>query len=993
MDPLSALAIAAAVFQFIDLGGKALTKGCKKYTTHQQQKERDTAEEAKEREKALEHLAEELIFVSEIQRPSVITTSQPATLAQKQLLQTITDCQSISVHIDEVLGRVIEQIKDNSDSKSNADERRHRRTFRNSKSRALDAPAPFTSDEIRRIEDELQLVRRKAIDSVILCLWDDSKQTKQWELHFSKQLDAVVDLLGRVEKMTKPAQADGKAIHPREPVSISMENLEILKNGSEIGILSPTGMETANLKEALLPLVETGRSIPLKNLGQEIVTSVSDKSKTMAGIHSELVEFLWRKDWKLDMSIPGASATSTRPNIDTTMVAYASRAGIQFDVIGTREEAITKSFASTYTWILKYDPSEQDGKPMWESFVGWLEDNSNKVYWITGKPGSGKSTMMKFLLQQKLLRDALSKTLGSLHLIVLRFYAWHSGEGLQKSFEGLKRTLIFQVLEDRPELTPILAPRRWALCQVLRNTSGLPTWKIWEVEDAWDALLSECGKTLKIALFIDGLDEFDIPPTTVITQLREIVTRCPIGLKVCAASRPWNEFNDEFNDGPMLEMHLLTQGDMTIFVTQKLKGSRALMEQEQLNPEATTQLVREIVQRANGVFLWTSIVVPHLLDLLTDGQSIAQARKALEDLPTHLRNLYKAIWARIREENLSNGSFSMQIVKAAGGPFPWFTMWLVEELRSGPIKINALFGNNNHLKDIAKVSLKRKLAGNTKGILEVNAQGTGFVDFIHRTARDWAADPEIWSFICRPFKGHFDPHLCILGAETLIMSDRNPAKPPSPEQMWDAVVRAFGHASQVADVPENKEELIRFMDSLEAKVTQLQGLSMQAWANTYKSNDKSSHQSSQANNQHTFLELAAQFAILAYIKAKSLSGQSPRFQQFSSRSLGLLEGAIFGRPHHQTSDVSQIGFRPEISGDLRLATVKYLLEQGVYQPKIHSRRRIRELRQKIREEFENDPEYYGAVEAYLDDVDCLKAAFTSIPSRFTSRVRYLIGED
>lgn len=65
--------------------------------------------------------------------------------------------------------------------------------------------------------------------------------------------------------------------------------------------------------------------------------------------------------------------------------------GLSFPEIYTRESNITESFEDTFTWIFQHD-----GTRPWSDFVNWLK-NGNDLYWINGKAGSGKSTLMKFV--------------------------------------------------------------------------------------------------------------------------------------------------------------------------------------------------------------------------------------------------------------------------------------------------------------------------------------------------------------------------------------------------------------------------------------------------------------------------------------------------------------------------------------------------------------------------------------------------------------------
>ncbi|KAF7510814.1 hypothetical protein GJ744_005914 [Endocarpon pusillum] len=69
----------------------------------------------------------------------------------------------------------------------------------------------------------------------------------------------------------------------------------------------------------------------------------------------------------------------------------------------------------------------------WSSFVDWLEQG-NGVYWINGKPGSGKSTLMNYITSEHQTKEVLTKWADGCDLVTASFYFWKPGTDLQKSF-------------------------------------------------------------------------------------------------------------------------------------------------------------------------------------------------------------------------------------------------------------------------------------------------------------------------------------------------------------------------------------------------------------------------------------------------------------------------------------------------------------------------------------------------------------------------------
>lgn len=111
---------------------------------------------------------------------------------------------------------------------------------------------------------------------------------------------------------------------------------------------------------------------------------------------------------------------------------------------------------------------------MWSSLPDWLEGNSGLPYCITGKPGSGKSTMMKFILNHPALDHHLQIWSQGSALYKIKYYAWKPGFEMRRSADGLLRTLLHQMLVVNPKLTPQLCPRRWSLFHATRESAMFP---------------------------------------------------------------------------------------------------------------------------------------------------------------------------------------------------------------------------------------------------------------------------------------------------------------------------------------------------------------------------------------------------------------------------------------------------------------------------------------------------------------------------------------
>lgn len=92
-------------------------------------------------------------------------------------------------------------------------------------------------------------------------------------------------------------------------------------------------------------------------------------------------------------------------------------------------------------------------------FAEWLRCEQG-IYWIQGKPASGKSTLMNYTTQDPQLQRLSAQWTGETPLVISSFWFWAAGSKLQKSLVGLFRTLLCQILKKEPELCRV-AFREW----------------------------------------------------------------------------------------------------------------------------------------------------------------------------------------------------------------------------------------------------------------------------------------------------------------------------------------------------------------------------------------------------------------------------------------------------------------------------------------------------------------------------------------------------
>ena len=270
-----------------------------------------------------------------------------------------------------------------------------------------------------------------------------------------------------------------------------------------------------------------------------------------------------------------------------------------------RFDDIDEAHRTTLHWTLT-EPGVK--ATPWPNLLRWLRED-NRIYWISGKAGSGKSTLMKYLHKDSRTMDALNTWAGDDGLVVITFYFWNAGADLQKSQEGLLRSLLWQVLVHKPSLCSAIFPEQFTY-----NTAWNEFSTIHQLRRAFRKLIDLGHNSTKIVLLVDGLDEFDAQHLTMTELANMFLQICEsANIKALLFSRPLTPFKDAFDLQPKLRLHQLTHDDITMYVEDRLAKSPQIFNLATPTSDNLLKLVKEIVTSASGVFLWVKLVVDSLL--------------------------------------------------------------------------------------------------------------------------------------------------------------------------------------------------------------------------------------------------------------------------------------------------------------------------------------------------------------------------------------------
>ncbi|KUJ15134.1 uncharacterized protein LY89DRAFT_587891, partial [Mollisia scopiformis] len=330
----------------------------------------------------------------------------------------------------------------------------------------------------------------------------------------------------------------------------------------------------------------------------------------------------------------------------------------------------------------------------------WLGAQS-EVFWIKGKAGSGKSTLMKFLSNHPETLNHLRAWAGNQQLITARFFFWNSGTALQKSQTGLLRSLLFEILRQCPEVLHYVCMVRARfkdpeLRCLNPGSEHLPRqldhlldesldWSHEELVHVYKCLVHTKAQS-KFCFFIDGLDEFKAEGAQdhreLVSTLRELATWPNV--KLCLASRPWTVFADAFTSTKwVLQLEDLTKPDIYRYVSDKFMKHDQYQKLLKARP-GYSDLIGEVVRKVQGVFLWVFLVVRDLLDGLTYNDPIKTMHLRLNQFPDDLESYFQHMIDSIPKFYRKETAQVFQIALSREEPLSLITYAFVDDLAEDP---------------------------------------------------------------------------------------------------------------------------------------------------------------------------------------------------------------------------------------------------------------------------------------------------------------------
>lgn len=514
----------------------------------------------------------------------------------------------------------------------------------------------------------------------------------------------------------------------------------------------------AEIRGSLSAILTQMKAIPKLNTAEECILrrlyfpSMHSRLDTVS--EAEMGTFAWLLEDEVDEehSIKSSPAEIITDTSDSSIVnqGETNEQGTDSNIDKEFLERVIAAGANHNKSSIKRSNEQGMKQQVHQSFLEWLR-LGNGIYHISGKAGSGKSTLVKFLCQNPRLISELEQWAGKKKLVFANFFFWASGDRLQRSLEGLYRSLLFEILNQCPELIEKVLPDQWA--KMKSNPTkwvGMP-FLFSELRQAMETITTKCSfPQHRFFFFIDGLDEYEGDSTDHLELAKSLKNwSFSADMKMCVSSRPHTEFLNVFDSNLQMHLHHLTRADIELFTMATFEKESNFDNKD----EKCRDIVQDIVDSADGVFLWVRLVVRSLLNGFRHRYPVGHLKQKLEKMPRELDLLFDKIFNSIDSGDREKSDKMLLLAATYPNLNVLMFSWLDDlEDPDFPFNIPIEAYSDAEIRDRHEV-VRLQLDGLCKGLLEITENGRGGrtemkdiyfgykVQFFHRTVGDYVKEP------------------------------------------------------------------------------------------------------------------------------------------------------------------------------------------------------------------------------------------------------------
>lgn len=524
---------------------------------------------------------------------------------------------------------------------------------------------------------------------------------RQWIVYSFQEEYPVAKLLGHKVVDTHSSYLDDPTVETRQPIS-----------SDHMGMCRFQGLQDAEYCKVAAAVTYI---IGAKAVGTPVPQSISVSRRLLnENLKAPDANYLGIKqnDTSHGMSHQGHSTEDTIPL--ATREKMIER--LYFPEIDRRITHLAPAQRKTCHWFL--------GKPeyrLWFDGGGNQHEGHDGFLWIKGSPGTGKSTLMKFLFE-----EAKVRLLGDPSHILSSFFFVARGTVDERSTTGLYRSILHQLFRKAYELQQCFG---W-MTEAGGEGIAINGWSDGALKQALRDCVGRLGSRTVI-VYVDALDECnDVEALDMVSFFEELCAlsrQAHCRLQVCLSSRHYPHIEATKGVTIILEHESGHVDDIKSHIEVTLRLSVA--------PRA--EVIRsELLKRSSGIFLWVVLIVRILNASEYPGRPIEDTLKQLVEILSELAELFEMILSR-DNKNVEMTQICLEWILFARRPLSPLELYFAVRVRIRGQCLDAWS------QDITPEAARFFASSCSKGLAEVIHRGDTHayqVQFIHESVRDYLLD-------------------------------------------------------------------------------------------------------------------------------------------------------------------------------------------------------------------------------------------------------------
>lgn len=403
-------------------------------------------------------------------------------------------------------------------------------------------------------------------------------------------------------------------------------------------------------------------SIGHRSTAELVSRGIEEIRKHLSSISAETTKSLGEVQERLDVLVLAATAQGSQAKRDRLL------GSLKFAGLNERRSQVSEAYENTGNWIFAGDGDgievvnhaassipvgassatnklEEGALNLQnnvsnrkrDSFSKWLR-SSDTLYWISGKPGSGKTTLVNFIVQHP-HTEALLNVCRPKSLVISHFF-WRPGTLLQRSIKGMLCSVLYQLFQNSSTV----------LDSALASVPNLKT-KDADTDWSFGELRVQCLQAIStyqrpICLFLDGLDEVETRDR--VERLLDLVQELSQSrnIKICLSSRSEPLLQKRLSEYPQLRLQDLNRKDLESYARDHVRlPDGTSMDRGSYNT------IHSLVDKSEGVFLWLVLAINSINKGVDYGDTLHLVNDRIDQLPGDLVDMYEDMWQRTCADN------------------------------------------------------------------------------------------------------------------------------------------------------------------------------------------------------------------------------------------------------------------------------------------------------------------------------------------------------